>query len=514
MTDKNLTYDEGQSSGLIKSLIGVAKSVDTLLQGIVPQVKEPETQDMIEESLGVSEEEINTFVGFAEQALTFLDQVVTLSEEHAKEIDQIDSAITGLSKDGGIQSALEEDESSTSLREELTNALAEEENASSTEEDAEDSDSTTEDEPEEETSDSDTDEETTEETEETTEDTKETTETTEDSSDEQTETSSDTTAASGLVGASPSSVSDQVSSGLAGSEDAATNLSDADLTQVPESSPTHTSGPSKKIMDVLQIPASGPAADVLHKHAADMAKTYPDVHQPRGKEAELVSKLQEQNAGNGARQPGSLHLTDQQARQLSEAIAHNINVRRAAAAEQMMQQMRQQMVDQQGHDSFGGGGANFVGNVDASSSFQEKVLQLADQVVNANIPYAWGGGSLDGPSQGTTDGGGAADANGDYAKVGFDCSGWARYCFYQATGVELPRVSQAQYSYCTPVAEPMIGDLGFPAGGSPGHVVVYVGNGTICEAQQSGTNLMYSPADPSFEWGRPPESPNWALAQQ
>ena len=65
MTDKNLTYDEGQSSGLIKSLIGVAKSVDTLLQGIVPQVKEPETQDMIEESLGVSEEEINTFVGLS-----------------------------------------------------------------------------------------------------------------------------------------------------------------------------------------------------------------------------------------------------------------------------------------------------------------------------------------------------------------------------------------------------------------------------------------------------------------
>lgn len=512
MADSTLTYDEGQSSGLIGSLIGVAKSVHTILEGVVPQVKEPETQDMIEEALGVSEEEINTFVGFAEQALSFLDQVVAMTEEHAQEIEQLDSTITGMSKDG-TSSGFEEDKSSASLREELTNALEDEEKETSTDEDTDDSETTTLEESEEETLDSDTDEETSDNDadEETTEDT---TETTEDSSDEPTETSSDTTAASGLVGATPSSVSDSVSSGLAGSEDAATNLSDADLTQVPESSPTHTTGPSKKIMDVIQVPASGPAAEVLHKHAADMAKTYPDVHQPRGKEAELVSKLQEQNAGGGARQPGSLHLTDQQARQLSEAIAHNINVRRAAAAEQMMQQMRQQIVDQQGHDSFGGGGANFVGNVDASSSFQEKVLQLADQVVNANIPYAWGGGTLEGPSQGITDGGGAADANGDYAKVGFDCSGWARYCFYQATGVELPRVSQAQYSYCTPVAEPMIGDLGFPAGGSPGHVVVYVGNGTICEAQQSGTNLMYSPADPSYEWGRPPESPNWAEAQQ
>ena len=138
-------------------------------------------------------------------------------------------------------------------------------------------------------------------------------------------------------------------------------------------------------------------------------------------------------------------------------------------------------------------------------------MELAEQIVGTQppIPYAWGGGTLEGPSQGISDGGGYADACGDYNKIGFDCSGLVRYMFYQLTGVELPRVSQAQFEYCQPISDPMPGDIGFPAGGSPGHVFMYVGNGEIIEAQQSGTVMMFSPADASYVWGRPPESPNW-----
>lgn len=275
---------------------------------------------------------------------------------------------------------------------------------------------------------------------------------------------------------------------------------------VPDSSPVATSGPTKSASDVINTPDSGPARDVLRSNAPAIKETYPDVPISDAKQKQIAAELMGQNSGNGSKQPvDTIHLTDQQVRTLAEAIAHNINLRRQAAAEQMMSQ-----IDMGGVDSFGGGGAGFEAG-ELSNDYQQAVVELAEQIVNTQppIPYAWGGGTLEGPSQGISDGGGYADACGDYNKIGFDCSGLVRYMFYQLTGVELPRVSQAQYEYCQPVTDPMPGDIGFPGGGAPGHVFMYVGNGEIIEAQQSGTVMMFSPADASYVWGRPPESPNW-----
>lgn len=85
-----------------------------------------------------------------------------------------------------------------------------------------------------------------------------------------------------------------------------------------------------------------------------------------------------------------------------------------------------------------------------------------------------GWGRLDGPSRGISDGGGPADRAGDYNKVGFDCSGYARYITYQATGHEIPRTSEAQYAAGMPISasQAQPGDLFFPssAGRPPGHV--------------------------------------------
>ena len=275
---------------------------------------------------------------------------------------------------------------------------------------------------------------------------------------------------------------------------------------VPDSSPVATSSPTKSAGDVINTPDSGPARDVLRSNAPAIKETYPDVPISDAKQKQIAAELMGQNSGTGSKQPvDTIHLTDQQVRTLAEAIAHNINLRRQAAAEQMMSQ-----VDMGGVDSFGGGGAGFEAG-ELSNDYQQAVVELAEQIVNTQppIPYAWGGGTLEGPSQGISDGGGYADACGDYNKIGFDCSGLVRYMFYQLTGVELPRVSQAQFEYCQPISDPMPGDIGFPAGGSPGHVFMYVGNGEIIEAQQSGTVMMFSPADASYVWGRPPESPNW-----
>ncbi|WP_336794269.1 C40 family peptidase [Gordonia malaquae] len=126
----------------------------------------------------------------------------------------------------------------------------------------------------------------------------------------------------------------------------------------------------------------------------------------------------------------------------------------------------------------------------ALSGNSGKIGDLAKQLASQNIPYAWGGGSLEGPTKGISDGGGAADAHGDMNKTGFDCSGLSRYMVHQTTGVEIPRTSEAQYAASVDVTDPKPGDLVFPKssfnGGGPGHVQVYLGDGKVIHAPQSG----------------------------
>ncbi|KMV17579.1 hydrolase [Mycolicibacterium conceptionense] len=142
------------------------------------------------------------------------------------------------------------------------------------------------------------------------------------------------------------------------------------------------------------------------------------------------------------------------------------------------------------------------------NEYEQKIIDLANQVVAANIPYSWGSGGLDGPTQSGTRDGGAADAAGDYAKTGFDCSGLARYLVYQASGVELPRVSGDQYAagQLVSAADARPGDLAFNTDPSQ-HVQVYVGDGKVVEAQQSGTNVMFSDVSPNTQFVRVVSSP-------
>lgn len=146
--------------------------------------------------------------------------------------------------------------------------------------------------------------------------------------------------------------------------------------------------------------------------------------------------------------------------------------------------------------TLGGRGGSAAGGptTPGATEYEQRIIDLANEVVAAGIPYAWGGGTVDGPSQGITDGG-AADAAGDYNKIGFDCSGLARWLVYQASGVEIPRVSGDQYGagYLVSAAEARPGDLAYD--NNPGkHVMVYVGDGLVVEAQKSGTNIMFSDA--------------------
>ncbi|MGY1994604.1 NlpC/P60 family peptidoglycan endopeptidase RipB [Mycolicibacterium fortuitum] len=101
------------------------------------------------------------------------------------------------------------------------------------------------------------------------------------------------------------------------------------------------------------------------------------------------------------------------------------------------------------------------------------------------VPYSWGGGDVNGPSAGVDSG---ADT------VGFDCSGLTRFAF-AGVGILLPRWSGDQYTAGrqVPRSQARRGDLLFWGPGGSQHEALYLGNGQMVEAQQSGVPIKVSP---------------------
>jgi cell wall-associated NlpC family hydrolase len=100
--------------------------------------------------------------------------------------------------------------------------------------------------------------------------------------------------------------------------------------------------------------------------------------------------------------------------------------------------------------------------------------------------YAWGGGSLSGPSLGWGI---------DDGVVGFDCSGLTRYAYAQA-GIDIPRNSRAQYASLPKVSRSALqaGDLVFWATDTDDpttihHVAIWLGGDRMLEAPQSGSTV-------------------------
>lgn len=110
------------------------------------------------------------------------------------------------------------------------------------------------------------------------------------------------------------------------------------------------------------------------------------------------------------------------------------------------------------------------------------------------LSYAWGGGGTNGPGWGWGI---------DEGVWGFDCSGLTQYAYAQA-GISIERNSRAQYATLPKVGVNNLraGDLVFWATDPSNpqtihHVAIYLGDGRIVEAPQSGDVVKISP----MRWG-------------
>ncbi len=144
-------------------------------------------------------------------------------------------------------------------------------------------------------------------------------------------------------------------------------------------------------------------------------------------------------------------------------------------------------------------GNNTTSSCGASVPFVEggsPAAQAAVVAAEAEIgrPYVWGGGGSGGPS------GSASAPPNQVGQPGFDCSGLVQYSFAKA-GVALPRTANEQMNYVEAnstltmnVSQLQPGDLVFfsdhEAGGA-NHVAIYLGDGNIIQAPETGQDVSY-----------------------
>lgn len=144
----------------------------------------------------------------------------------------------------------------------------------------------------------------------------------------------------------------------------------------------------------------------------------------------------------------------------------------------------------------GGGGARWSGSTSGGWSAAKGRYVAQSSLRWLGQPYAWGGGNASGPTYGIN--GPGAGWN-DSTVYGFDCSGLALWGWAQV-GVTLPHYSGYQYyrgSVHPSVSQLLPGDLVFWSyDGTPGgihHVAIYLGNGQVVQAPQSGDVVKISP---------------------
>ena len=122
-------------------------------------------------------------------------------------------------------------------------------------------------------------------------------------------------------------------------------------------------------------------------------------------------------------------------------------------------------------------------------------LVIARGLAQRGVPYAWGGGDINGPTQGKADGASSvtptvgADSLPTVAPaaLGFDASGLIQYVF-AGVGAKLPRSSGAMYNVGQKVtpAQALPADLIFYGPDGSQSVTMFLGNNQMLEVGDKG----------------------------
>ena len=166
----------------------------------------------------------------------------------------------------------------------------------------------------------------------------------------------------------------------------------------------------------------------------------------------------------------------EQEKAAAEAAAAVQQAQQEAASAQQQQQTQQQTQQQQqqsqqqssntSNSSSSGSSSNSGSGSSSSSvsgSWRSVVIAAASSKLGCS--YVWGAG---GPSS-------------------FDCSGFTSWCYAQA-GISITHYSGGQSAFCSkPASQAQPGDVVY----RPGHVGIYIGNGTTIEAIDVGSGVGY-----------------------
>jgi len=125
------------------------------------------------------------------------------------------------------------------------------------------------------------------------------------------------------------------------------------------------------------------------------------------------------------------------------------------------------------------------GRIPRVNGLQASEFVIRRAMSQLGVPYSWGGGNAAGPSRGIDSGAGT---------VGFDCSGLYLYAF-AGVGIKLPHYSGDQYNAGRkiPSSQMRRGDLIFYGPNASQHEAMYLGEGQMLEAPNTGSFVKISP---------------------
>lgn len=158
---------------------------------------------------------------------------------------------------------------------------------------------------------------------------------------------------------------------------------------------------------------------------------------------------------------GSLHAKEDEVANLDEQISEAEAAAKKAAEEAARKAAEEAARKAAANNGYSYDVPEYTGDISAA---RQAIINAAYSQLG--VPYVWGGTS---------------------PGVGLDCSGLTQYC-YRMAGISIGRVDTAQRYGGRVTNNPKPGDICWKYG----HVAIYIGNGKMIEAQQTGTNIMIS----------------------